>query len=172
MINEMINAVLKPASNNAIVVLDPKRASVDEYKFVFAQERNSSVADGRSQAFVLDRTAWDFDMEEIWRDLGEDAVNEGNQPVATDLKPLLRLVLRCAASKGMPQPSITGSDNGGFEAFFKKSNRGLLIAGNPDLSLQAFGDYNGEIWRAKIDRSMPRSRPVTADQILWLMQRY
>jgi len=168
----MFNAVLRSSSHDSIFIISPKSDNEGSYRSIVAQDQKSIVEAATHQSHVLDRPDWNFDMDQIWAELNAEATGDGHQPLQAGLKPLLSLVLRCAALQGLPFPSISAAENGGFEAFFKSNERGLLISGNSDLSVQAFGDFNGEIWRAKLDRSMPRSRPVTADQIRWLMQRY
>lgn len=92
---------------------------------------------------------WDQDVEELLKDVLEEAEQEDMHITSDEVISCARDVLYSLSDQYTSEPSLTHDDKGGIEIFLKEGRRGLLIKVQVDGVLGIFGDRGDEQWRAK-----------------------
>ncbi len=64
-----------------------------------------------------------------------------------------KAVARMCSQSGLSEPAFDVREHGEVEIFCRESARGLLIVIHPEGSLQVFGDFRGDQWRARYSMS-------------------
>ncbi len=89
--------------------------------------------------------------------------------LSVDGNDALRKFERAAVQLGLSEPDVSIDEDGTAELFFKENDRTLLAVVRPEGVIDVYGDFGGETWRFKLDRSMPRSKALTEERAFWLL---